>query len=68
VARFVKGDSYSIPIGPDKFAEGGLKHPSNIRPNRLITIDRHVILYRAGHLSDECLNEVVAKAVEILSK
>jgi len=61
-------DSYSIPIGSADFIDGGLKHPSNVRPSRLITIDSNIVLYRAGQLSAERVNEVVAKAVEILSR
>lgn len=32
------------------FTNGGLNRNSNIRPNRLFTADRGIILYRAGQL------------------
>lgn len=41
---------------------------SNIRPNRLFTADREIILYKAGQLKTEKLNEAIAKIVEIIQQ
>lgn len=59
-------DRYGIPLETDDFSEGGLNQNSNIRPNRLFTADRGIILYRAGKLKPEKLNEAIAKIVEII--
>jgi len=59
-------DRYGIPLETDDFSEGGLNQNSNIRPNRLFTADRRIILYRAGKLKPEKLNEAIAKIVEII--
>ena len=48
-------DRYSIPLADADFASGGLKQPSNIRPNRVFTADRSLILYRAGNLKPDPL-------------
>jgi mRNA interferase MazF len=37
-------DKYSVDLNDSDFISGGLKKPSNNRPNRLFTADRHVVL------------------------
>ena len=58
MARFVKRDS--------DFETGKLKQRSNVRPNRIFTADRHIILYRVGHLKPDKTNEVIERIVDIL--
>jgi mRNA interferase MazF len=59
-------DSYAIAVTNADFASGGLNKNSNIRPNRLFTADRGIILYQAGQLKAEKLKEVTNKIIEIL--
>jgi mRNA interferase MazF len=59
------GDEYAISLRSDDFAEGSLKHDSSIRPNRLFTADSRIILYRAGLLRREKINEVIRKLIAI---
>jgi mRNA interferase MazF len=59
-------DSYAIPADNTDFEAGGLKQSSNIRPNRLFTADANIILYRAGSLKKDKLNQVIDKVVEII--
>ena len=47
---------------------GGLKQPSNVRPNRIFTADIHIVLYKVGNLTDNKLNEVIERVVEIIRK
>ena len=61
-------DRYAIPLENSDFSEGGLNQTSNIRPNRLFTADREIILYKAGKLKTEKLNETIAKIVEIIQQ
>ncbi|MEG5048310.1 type II toxin-antitoxin system PemK/MazF family toxin [Microcoleus sp. B4-C1] len=61
-------DRYAIPLENSDFSEGGLNQISNIRPNRLFTADREIILYKAGKLKTEKLNEAIAKIVEIIQQ
>jgi mRNA interferase MazF len=35
-------DSYAISIDDKDFETGGLKQPSNVRPNRVFTADSHI--------------------------
>jgi mRNA interferase MazF len=59
-------DNYSIPLDDKDLEEGGLKQPSNVRPNRIFTADSHIVLYRLGNLKPGKLNEVVEKTIEII--
>jgi len=59
-------DIYSISIDDSDFDAGSLKQSGNIRPNRLFTADSHIILYRAGHIKNDKLNQVIEKLVEII--
>lgn len=59
-------DSYAIAITGADFESGGLRQDSNIRPNRLFTADANIILYRAGVLSAERMQEVVEKIIQIV--
>ena len=61
-------DRYAITLESSDFSEGGLNQTSNIRPNRLFTADREIILYKAGQLKTEKLNEAIAKIVEIIQQ
>ncbi|MDI6764310.1 MAG: type II toxin-antitoxin system PemK/MazF family toxin [Thermodesulfobacteriota bacterium] len=61
-------DSYSIPLDEEHFESGSLNRKSNIRPNRLFTADNKIILYKAGHLKKEKINETIEKIINILRK
>ena len=60
------GDRYGIPLEDDDFVNGSLRHPSNIRPNRLFTADSNIILYRAGTVTIAKMQEVIDRIVNIL--
>lgn len=61
-------DRDAIPIVNEDFATGGLKQASNIWPNRLFTADRALVLYKAGSLKAEKVQEAVERLVEILRR
>ena len=44
-------DTYAIPLAEADLVSGSLHLDSNIRPNKIFTLDRKIILYRIGHLS-----------------
>jgi mRNA interferase MazF len=56
MGKFVKGD----------FATGSLRRNSNVRPNRLFTADSNIILYKAGVLTPDKVNEIITKIVQIV--
>lgn len=58
-------DSYAVEVTNADFTTGGLNRSSNIRPNRLFTADRGIILYKAGQLKADKLKEVINKIIDI---
>ncbi|MEQ8958490.1 MAG: type II toxin-antitoxin system PemK/MazF family toxin [Coleofasciculus sp. C2-GNP5-27] len=61
-------DEYAVVIASDDFSSGGLRQSSNVRPNRLFTADKQIILYKAGQLKFEKMDQVIARIVEILQQ
>lgn len=59
-------DRYAILIDDSDFEDGTLRQTSNVRPNRIFTADRHIILYIVGPLKPEKVNEVSERIVDIL--
>jgi mRNA interferase MazF len=64
-SRDVK-DVFAIKLKSADFTSGSLPVESNIRPNRLFTADRHIILYKVGSLSREMINEVINRTINII--
>jgi len=61
-------DSYSISLDEENFESGTLNRKSNIRPNRIFTADKKILLYKAGHLKKEKVAEAIEKIIDILTK
>ena len=60
-------DNYSISLEPEEFESGNLNKKSNIRPNRIFTADKKILLYKVGHLKKEKIKETISKIVDILT-
>ena len=61
-------DKYGIPIDENDFKTGSLKQVSNVRPNRIFTADRHIVLYKIGHLKSAKLNSIIKKIIDIIQQ
>ena len=59
-------DGYAVSIEEGDFDDGTLRQKSNVRPNRIFTADRHIILYRVGSLNSSRIDEVIDRMVDIL--
>jgi len=59
-------DTYAIPLLQTDFSSGSLRQDSNIRPNKIFTLDRNLILYQAGHLTNAKMNECIEKVCSII--
>jgi len=46
-------DNHAIIIDNGDFETGSLNQISNVRPNRIFTADRHIILYQIGQLKSD---------------
>jgi mRNA interferase MazF len=64
----VRADEYSISLDDADFVSGGLKQNSRIRPNRLFTADTGIVVYRAGHVSEEKLRQVSDRLIAIIKQ
>ncbi len=61
-------DNYAISIDISDFKEGSLNVRSNIRPSRIFTADKNIIIYKIGSLKDNVMRVVIEKIVDIVSK
>ena len=61
-------DDYSIVLVNDDFIKGGLNLTSIIRPNRLFTADKSIILYKIGSIKENKIKEVINGIIRILKK
>jgi mRNA interferase MazF len=61
-------DACSVALETSDFVSGGLNQSSRIRPNRPFTADEGIVIYRAGHISDAKLNEVLDRLIAILKQ
>ncbi len=58
-------DAYSILLKVDDFVVGSLQQSSMIRPNRIFTADKSIILYKVGTLNEQKVKEVEDVLVKI---
>lgn len=64
-SRNVK-DDYAISLNSSDFSSGSLKTDSNIRPNKIFTLDKMLILYRIGHIRDQKMKECINSVCDII--
>lgn len=60
-------DKYSVMLRKTDFAAGNLSVDSNIRPNRIFTADKNIILYKVGSVKENKTKEIIKKITEIIS-
>lgn len=61
-------DRHAIQITKNDCDDGGLHQVSNIRPSKIFTADKSVIIRRVGHLKPEVVKTVTTKIIEVLSR
>ncbi len=59
-------DDYALGLDNDDFNEGTLHKKSNIRPNRIFTADKKIIVDRIGSLKESKMLEIINKTIDIL--
>jgi mRNA interferase MazF len=62
-----KSDTFAIPICTHDFISGGLPIDSFIRPNKIFTADKNIILSVAGHLGEDKIRSVLNAIITIIS-
>ena len=58
-------DIIAVSINPADFESGGLNLTSNARPNKLFTADENIVLYRAGRLNAEMIDEIISRVIKM---
>ncbi len=61
-------DKLAIGLSRSDFRTGGLHSESNVRPNKLFTASRRLVLYSAGALRPEKMREVTAAIIGLLER
>jgi mRNA interferase MazF len=59
-------DPLAIPLVAADFSSGRLPVDSFIRPNKIFTADKSLILSTAGHLADGKIGKVIAAVISII--
>lgn len=59
-------DSYSIDLSEEDFISGSLNLKSFIRPNKIISVDKNIILYCTGKVNQNKLSNVVNSIIELI--
>lgn len=62
-----RNDDYGISLQDSDFQQGSLKVKSTIRPNRVFTADKSLILYKAGSINKRKAKEVELAIVKIFT-
>jgi mRNA interferase MazF len=55
-------DAFAVPLDHTDFERGQLPQPSFIRPQRLFTVEHHIILHSVGKVTTAKFDEVFKKA------
>jgi mRNA interferase MazF len=62
-----KFDPFALPLTADDFISGNIPVDSFIRPNKIFTADKNIILSTAGRVSEAKTGEVVSAVVNIIT-
>lgn len=54
-------DAFAVPLDKSDCERGGIDHPCFIRPQRLFTVEQHLILSSVGKVTAEKFDEVFKK-------
>ena len=60
-------DNYSIILKTEDFEVGGLQQTSRIRPNKIFTADKSLVLYKAGLLREKKMRQIEEILVQIIT-
>jgi mRNA interferase MazF len=59
-------DEWRVPLTDEDLARGSLHQSSNVRPNRLFTIEKGLVRYIVGHVTYDKLDEVIRAIVRFV--
>jgi mRNA interferase MazF len=59
-------DSYAVPLENSDFASGSLPSSSYIRPTRIFTADKKIIVRKAGTVKNNLVSDALKKIISLL--
>jgi len=62
-----KSDTFALPLEARDFISGGLPVESFIRPNKIFTADKNIVLSTAGRLCENKIRNAVTAVINIIS-
>jgi len=62
-----KSDPFALPVEASDFSTGSLPIDSFIRPNKIFTASKNMVLSVAGHLCEKKINDAIALVINIVS-
>lgn len=65
-SQFVR-DAYAISLGFNDFEVGRLHKASNIRPNRLFTAEKSIIIRKVGRVKSNILTHTIDTIIQIIA-
>lgn len=66
ITSAVRADPFALLLSNTDFMSGSLPVDSFIRPNKIFTADKNLILYKRGHLSDTKVTEVINTLISLV--
>ncbi|MDX1939482.1 MAG: type II toxin-antitoxin system PemK/MazF family toxin [Saprospiraceae bacterium] len=61
-------DGFAVQIGQSEFKSGALAKLSYIRPNRIFTADKSIIIKKVAQVKEEILQEIIETIIDLISK
>ena len=68
ITSVARDDTYAVPIDETDYESGTLPVKSVVRPNKIFTADRHLVLYSACRLKSEKVRTITDAVIEILER
>ena len=59
-------NEFAIPLLNEHFKNGSLNKTSNIRPDKIFTCSKNIILYKIGTLNEDYVQSVTEKIIDLL--
>jgi len=66
ITSAVRADPFVLPLNQTDFLSGSLPVDGFVRPNKIFTADKNLILYKRGHLSETKVIEVINMLISLL--
>jgi hypothetical protein len=60
-------DKYAVSLKITDFETGTLPVDNFVRPKKIFTADKNIILQKAGHISTDKIKEVITTVIKIIS-